>query len=153
VDWSGLELTGEDNLVDGWWTRGMLTAWRTHTRWSRARGERPWSSCRPLPCTRGPSNQAGADMVCRAPQSHEQRRHPGRQRLNRRAGSARERQVSGDGEPELADSRAPSVEAQTVRASSLRPDQHGVAQVDALGLSSRRTTSPRVRGSAGARRL
>ena len=24
-DWSGLELTGEDNLVDGWWTCRMLT--------------------------------------------------------------------------------------------------------------------------------
>jgi hypothetical protein len=24
VDWSGLEATGEDNLVDGWWTATEL---------------------------------------------------------------------------------------------------------------------------------
>jgi hypothetical protein len=24
ADWSGLEVTGEDNLVDGWWTSGKL---------------------------------------------------------------------------------------------------------------------------------
>ena len=25
LDWSGLEMTGEDNLVDGWWTSEMLS--------------------------------------------------------------------------------------------------------------------------------
>jgi hypothetical protein len=24
-DWSGLEVTGEDNLVDGWWTFELLS--------------------------------------------------------------------------------------------------------------------------------
>jgi hypothetical protein len=27
MDWSGLERTGEDNLVDGWWTSAMLSDW------------------------------------------------------------------------------------------------------------------------------
>jgi hypothetical protein len=25
LDWSGLEVTGDDNLVDGWWTSRMLS--------------------------------------------------------------------------------------------------------------------------------
>ncbi len=25
ADWNGLEVTGEDNPVDGWWTSGRLT--------------------------------------------------------------------------------------------------------------------------------
>jgi hypothetical protein len=29
ADWSGLEVTGEDNPVDGWWTSARLSAWRT----------------------------------------------------------------------------------------------------------------------------
>ena len=28
-DWSGLKVTGEDNLVDGWWTSEMLSLQRT----------------------------------------------------------------------------------------------------------------------------
>jgi hypothetical protein len=29
MDWSGLEVTGEDNLVDGWWTAESLSKWET----------------------------------------------------------------------------------------------------------------------------
>jgi hypothetical protein len=29
ADLSGLEMTGEDNLVDGWWTASVLTVQKT----------------------------------------------------------------------------------------------------------------------------
>jgi hypothetical protein len=49
ADRTGLEVTGEDNPVDGWWTARMLTASRTHAWEERALSERPPSSCRALP--------------------------------------------------------------------------------------------------------
>jgi hypothetical protein len=35
MDWSGLELTGENNLVDGWWTTVTLSYWQTRSFLSR----------------------------------------------------------------------------------------------------------------------
>src|SRR5207244_1945497 len=39
LDWRGLEVTGEDNLVDGWWTSGKLSSQTT-----RSDETRPWLS-------------------------------------------------------------------------------------------------------------
>jgi hypothetical protein len=32
ADWSGLEVTGQDNLVDGWWTSKKLSCSQTAAR-------------------------------------------------------------------------------------------------------------------------
>jgi hypothetical protein len=36
VDWSGLEVTGQDNLVDGWWTAGGVVYLVNASRCARA---------------------------------------------------------------------------------------------------------------------
>src|SRR5919106_1614913 len=87
MDWSGLEVTGEDNLVDGWWTPEMLSLQRTTPqandqsglvgRPRRARGVPPsmaaFGQCPPqayissrgwLSCCASPNAVFAARLVC-----------------------------------------------------------------------------------------